>query len=53
MVIDGLGHLPRRGEVYTHGRYAFRVQQADSRRIHTLQRRMCRPPPADGVGYTS
>ena len=37
MVIDGLGHLPRRGEVYTHGRYAFRVQQADSRRIHTLQ----------------
>ncbi len=37
MVIAGLGHLPRRGEVFTVGRYAFRVQQADSRRIHTLQ----------------
>ena len=37
MVIDGLGHLPRRGETFTVGRYAFRVQQADSRRIHTLQ----------------
>ncbi|MDX1594183.1 MAG: transporter associated domain-containing protein [Gammaproteobacteria bacterium] len=36
MVISGLGHMPRRGEVYTVGRYAFRVQQADSRRIHTL-----------------
>ena len=37
MVISGLGHLPRRGETFTAGRYEFRVQQADRRRIHTLQ----------------
>ena len=37
MVLAGFGHLPRRGEVYTAGRFVFRVQQADSRRIHTLQ----------------
>ena len=37
MVINGLGHLPRRGESFTVGRYTFRVQQADRRRIHTLQ----------------
>jgi magnesium and cobalt transporter len=37
LVISGLGHLPKRGETYTVGRYAFRVQQASSRRIQTLQ----------------
>lgn len=37
LVISGLGHLPKRGETYTQGRFLFRVQQASSRRIQLLQ----------------
>ena len=37
LVISGLGHLPKRGESFEVDGYAFRVQQADSRRIHTLK----------------
>lgn len=37
LVMAALGHLPKRGETCTIGRFEFTVQRADRRRIHTLQ----------------
>jgi len=37
LVMAALGHLPKRGETCTIGRFSFTVQRADRRRIHTLQ----------------
>lgn len=36
LVINGLGHLPKRGEQVDIGRFQFRVLRADSRKIHLL-----------------
>ncbi|HEY5718880.1 MAG TPA: transporter associated domain-containing protein, partial [Gammaproteobacteria bacterium] len=45
LVISGLGHLPKRGETFSVGRFTFSVQQADSRRIHTLHLSVASDPP--------
>ena len=37
LVMGALGHMPRRGETCTIERFAFTVQRADRRRIHSLQ----------------
>ena len=37
LVINGLGHLPKRGEQVDIGRFQFRVLRADSRKIHLLK----------------
>ena len=35
-IIGAIGHLPEVGEELTLGRFAFRVTDADSRRLHAL-----------------
>jgi magnesium and cobalt transporter len=47
LVINALGHLPKRGETVDLGRYRFKVLRADSRRVHLLGLRRL-PEPADG-----
>ncbi len=37
LVSQRFGHLPRRGESITVGRFQFNVQRADSRRVHLFQ----------------
>jgi magnesium and cobalt transporter len=37
LVMREFGRLPRRGEIARKGRFAFRVAQADRRRIHSLE----------------
>jgi magnesium and cobalt transporter len=37
LVLHGFGHLPKRGEVITIGRFRFKVLRADNRRLHLLQ----------------
>ncbi len=37
LVLNGLGHMPKRGESYTLDRFRFKVVRADARRIHLLQ----------------
>jgi len=37
LVMHALGHLPKRGESVTLGRYHFNVQRADGRRVQLLQ----------------
>jgi magnesium and cobalt transporter len=37
LVMHAFGHMPRRGETTTIGRFQFNVQRADSRRIHLFQ----------------
>jgi magnesium and cobalt transporter len=37
LVAHRFGHLPRRGESTTVGRFQFNVQRADSRRVHLFQ----------------
>ncbi len=37
LVVKAFGHLPRRGEVCTLGRFRFEVLRADSRRLHLLR----------------
>ena len=37
LVMQRLGHLPKRGEVMELDRFHIRVLRADSRRIHLLQ----------------
>lgn len=37
LVMHEFGHLPKRGESVSIGRYLFNVQRADSRRVHMLQ----------------
>lgn len=37
LVMHAFGHMPRRGENTTIGRYQFNVLRADSRRIHLFQ----------------
>ncbi len=37
LVAHEFGHLPRRGESITVGRFQFNVQRADSRRVHLFQ----------------
>ncbi len=37
LVLNGFGHLPKRGEELTIGRFRFRVIGADSRRLSLLQ----------------
>jgi len=36
VIIGAIGHLPEVGEELTLGRFAFRVTDADSRRLHAL-----------------
>ncbi len=36
LVTHAFGHMPKRGESVTIGGYRFRVNRADSRRLHTL-----------------
>ncbi|MDR7191416.1 HlyC/CorC family transporter [Luteimonas terrae] len=36
VITDAIGHLPEVGEELTLGRFAFRVTDADSRRLHAL-----------------
>jgi magnesium and cobalt transporter len=45
LVINALGHLPKRGETVDLGRYRFKVMRADSRRVHLLGLRLL-PEPA-------
>ncbi len=37
LVLQGFGHLPKRGEVITVGDYRFKVLHSDNRRIHLLE----------------
>ncbi len=37
LIMMDLGHLPKRNEVITLGRFRFRVLRADNRRIHLLE----------------
>ncbi len=37
LVMKGFGHMPKRGEQITLGRFRFKVLRADNRRIHLLQ----------------
>lgn len=37
LVMHAFGHMPRRGESTTIGRFQFNVQRADSRRVHLFQ----------------
>lgn len=36
LVVNALGHLPKRGESVEFGRFRFTVMRADSRRVHLL-----------------
>ncbi|ROR34858.1 HlyC/CorC family transporter [Inmirania thermothiophila] len=47
LVLHGLGHVPRPGEVYETEGFRFRVVRADSRRVHLLQ--VTPPAPAGGA----
>ena len=44
LVVNALGHLPRRGESVELGRFRFTVMRADSRRIHLLSIEDLDPP---------
>jgi magnesium and cobalt transporter len=46
LVINALGHLPKRGESVDIGRFRFKVMRADSRRVHLLGLRLL----SQGVG---
>lgn len=37
LVVNALGHLPKRGEIVEVGDYKFKILRADSRRIHLLE----------------
>ncbi len=37
VIMNSLGHLPKRGEAITLGELNFRILRADSRRVHLLQ----------------
>jgi len=37
LLLNKLGHMPKRGEVLREGRFTFKVLRADNRRIHLLQ----------------
>jgi magnesium and cobalt transporter len=47
------GHLPKRGETRSIGRFRFKVLHADSRRIHLLQLSVTDDAPADADGPLS
>jgi hemolysin (HlyC) family protein len=42
LVVNALGHVPKRGESVDIGRYRFKVMRADSRRVHLLSLRVLR-----------
>ena len=46
LIMMELGHLPKRGEALTIGRFEFRVLRADGRRIHLLEM-SCLPVPVE------
>ena len=37
LILNALGHLPKRGEKITLGDFNFRILRADSRRVHLIQ----------------
>jgi magnesium and cobalt transporter len=45
LVVNAMGHLPKRGESVDIGRFRFKVMRADSRRVHLLGLRLL--PPTD------
>jgi len=49
LVTHAIGHLPKRGEKVTIGRFAFRILRADSRRVHVLDLRLL-PQAAEAEG---
>jgi magnesium and cobalt transporter len=50
LLMREFGHLPKRGEVRSLGRFRFKVLHADSRRIHLLQLAVTDDGPADSGG---
>ncbi len=48
LVTKALGHMPKRGEEVTLGRFRFKVLRADSRRVRLLGLRLLPDPSADG-----
>ncbi|MEA3274548.1 MAG: transporter associated domain-containing protein [Pseudomonadota bacterium] len=48
LVVNALGHLPKRGERVDIGRYRFTVMRADSRRVHLLGVQLLSPDDAKG-----
>jgi magnesium and cobalt transporter len=40
LVINAIGHMPKRGERVDIDRFKFKVMRADSRRIHLLEARL-------------
>jgi magnesium and cobalt transporter len=40
LVVNAMGHLPKRGESVDVGRFRFKVMRADSRRVHLLGLRL-------------
>ncbi|MBK1642048.1 magnesium/cobalt efflux protein [Chromatium okenii] len=43
LVVNALGHLPKRGEVVELGQFRFTVMRADSRRVYLLNVAYCEP----------
>lgn len=53
LVLNGFGHLPKRGETLDLGQFQFRVLRADNRRVYLLQASRLFPeavPPAANAG---
>ncbi len=53
LLMREFGHLPKRGETRSIGRFRFKVLHADSRRIHLLQLAVTDDAPADADGPLS
>ncbi|EXJ16516.1 Magnesium and cobalt efflux protein CorC [Imhoffiella purpurea] len=49
LVVDALGHLPKRGESVELGPFRFIVMRADSRRVHLLSIERLDPPDPESV----
>ena len=48
LVVNRLGHMPRRGESVEIDGFRFTVRRADSRRVRLLEVERLTPPPGDG-----
>ena len=48
LVMNAIGHLPRRGETVAIDRFRFRVSRADNRRVHLLEVNVLSPAPSNG-----
>jgi len=49
LVVQALGHLPKRGESVEIGPFRFTVMRADSRRVHLLSVERLEPAPEEGA----